>query len=71
MKSVIKTEIINRYLRENGLAVKDFCGRCGISAADFDKVVSGDTSFEIDVLFKIARFLEIKPTCLINEEISE
>ena len=60
MQKIIKTEIIENYLKENNISKYKFCKLCNVSRNIFDKIMANDTNFGIKALFKIARILNIE-----------
>ena len=59
MNNLIKTELIENYLKENKLTKAQFCKICNISPSTFKRIMSNG-NFRINALFKVARVIEIK-----------
>lgn len=60
MKKLIKTELIENYLKEKNLNKSRFCKECKISTGTLNKILSNKENFRINALFKIARTLGIQ-----------
>lgn len=64
-KNMIKTEVIEQYLRENNLSKTKFCEICKISRSTFKKIMNNE-NFQLIALFKIARVLNVHIHQLVN-----
>ena len=62
MKKIIKTEIIEKYLKENKISKTKFCKMCEISVSTFNLAMDNNGNFGIIALCKMARVMnrEIK-----------
>ncbi len=58
MHKPLNTDIIKKYLDDNGLSIKEFCRQCKISTSSFYRIMQ-DKNFRIISLFKIAKKLNI------------
>ena len=56
---MIKTEIIEKYMKDNNLSKKKLCQLCKISPSTLSKIMKNDRNFGIIALFKIARVMNI------------
>ena len=66
MKNIIKTELIIDYLKSNNLSKSKFCKLCKISYRTLNKILLGDTNFEVIALFRIAKMLGIQIHTIFN-----
>lgn len=66
MKKLIKTEIIDEYLKKNGLSKRKFCEMVGFSYSTLKKMYDGKGNFSLKAYVKLVTFLGI--VGLINEE---
>lgn len=60
MKNIIKTELIENFVKKNNLSKCKFCKMCKISQSTLDKIMTNSENFRIIALFKIARVLKIQ-----------
>ena len=60
MQKIIKTEIMEAFIKEKGYSKREFCKRCKISYSTLQKMMVQDCSFHIRALFKIAREMGIR-----------
>ena len=60
MKNIIKTELIENFVKENNLSKSMFCKMCKISQSTLNKIMTNSENFRIIALFKIARVLKIQ-----------
>ena len=58
-KSCINVEFLENYLKENKLSKTAFCKKCKIGTKTFEKIMSGQTTFRLVAIFRIARALGI------------
>ena len=58
MKNIIKTELIEKYLRENNLSKARFCKICKISPTTLKNLMTNG-SFRISAIFKVAKVLNV------------
>ena len=63
---MVKTELIEKYLRDNNLSKRKFCKICKISTSTLNKIMNDDGHFRLTALFKIARVLGIYVHQLVN-----
>ena len=63
---MIKTEIIENYMKEHNLSKTKFCKICKISPSTFNKIMANDRNFGLIALFKIARVMEIYVHLMFN-----
>lgn len=59
MKTPIKTELIENYIKENGISKTGFCKSCKISTSTLNNIYA-NKDFNLISLFKIARKLKTK-----------
>ena len=50
----VNVQQIRSYMKENGLTVKAFCARCGISPSLYYRIIRGQNC-NLKALFKIAK----------------
>lgn len=60
MKERIKTELIEKYMDENDVSLEEFCRISNICKSDIQKIFVQDFDFGIDVIFKLAKVLNIE-----------
>lgn len=60
MKKIIKTEVIENYLKDNKLSKTKFCKMCKISLSTFHKAMSNNLNFGIVAMFKMARVMRVE-----------
>ena len=58
-KKIIKTELIENYIMDNKISKSKFCRQCHIGYKTLKKVLHNQFDFDIVVLFKISRLLDI------------
>lgn len=60
MSTKVKTEVIDKYRKENNLTVEQFCKKCNISKNAYYKFMKSQlTMVKIDVLYNIAVTLNV------------
>ena len=52
--------MIDNYIKQNNLTREKFCRNCKISYESFLKVMRNETHFRINVVFKIAKGMELE-----------
>lgn len=57
MENTIKTELIEKFIKENNLSKSKFCEMCKISQSTLNRIMTNSENFRIIALFKIARVL--------------
>ena len=57
MENTIKTELIEKFIKENNLSKSKFCEMCKISQSTLNRIMTKSNNFRIIALFKIARAL--------------
>ena len=67
MKSTIKIEIIEKFIRENKISKTAFCKMCKISPSTLKKIMNKEDNFGIIALFKIAKVIKIQVYQMFNE----
>ena len=60
MENTIKTELIEKFIKENNLSKSKFCEMCKISQSTLNRIMTNSENFKIIALFKIARVLKIQ-----------
>ena len=60
MDSLIKIEIITKYLQNNKMTKKEFCNKCGIGISVLNKILLGKCNIRVNAVFRIARYLKIE-----------
>ena len=63
----IKNDRIWQYIQENNYTLKQFCSLVGVSRRELNKILSGSFDFKFVSLFKLANFLKIPVSWLIDE----
>ena len=63
---MVKTELIEKYLKDNNLSKTKFCKMCKISPSTLNKIMNNDGHFRITALFKIARVMNLYVHQLVN-----
>lgn len=58
MNKKLKTEIIEEYIKNNKITVKEFCKQCGISTSTYYRMMSGK-DFYLNSLLGIAKKLNL------------
>ena len=58
MKNLINTQLIENYIKENGLSKTKFCKICNISLSTYKRIMT-DKNVRINALFRISRVLKI------------
>ena len=66
MKNIIKTELIENFIKENNLSKSKFCKICKISQSTLNKIMTNSENLRIVALFKIARVLKIQVYQMLN-----
>lgn len=59
MEKVIKTEIIDKFLKENNLSKTKFCNICKISHQSLENALRGSNNLSLLTLFKITRTMGV------------
>lgn len=57
---MFNNDLINNYIKEQGLSKQKFCKMCKISVGTLNKVLLNKDNVGIIALFKIARVLNIR-----------
>ena len=57
---IFRTDLIDKYMAENGLSKKEFCEEIDISVEALEKLYDIDLNITVLSLFKIARRLNIR-----------
>lgn len=60
MGNNVNTKLITAYIKKNNLTETEFCNNCRITKADLDLIFAGSLDFDLIILFKIARLLNLK-----------
>lgn len=56
----IRTELIELYMKRKGLTKKEFCEKCKISFAIFDKIMRNDYKCQTAGVIRVAEAMEIE-----------
>ena len=56
----IKTELVENYIKENNLTKTKFCKLCGINYNQYQKFMANNLNFDVIVLFRIGRLINVK-----------
>ncbi len=67
MQEYVKTELIERFIKEKGLTNTEFCKQCRIGYATFLKIKRGEYSVRVSALFRIAKMLGVHVKELIRK----
>ena len=59
MQEYVKVELIERFIKENGLTNTGFCKQCKIVYATFLKIKRGQYSVRVSALFRIAKVMGV------------
>ena len=59
MQEYVKVELIEQFIKENGLTNTQFCERCKIGYATFLKIKRGQYSVRVSALFRIAKVMGV------------
>ncbi len=59
MEEIIKMELIEKFIKEQGFTKTQFCKLCKISYGTFLKIKRGEDAMMISALFKIARVMGV------------
>mgnify|MGYP003294079102 CR=1 FL=1 len=59
MQEYVKVELIERFIKENGLTNTGFCKQCKIGYATFLKIKRGEYSVRVSALFRIAKVMGV------------
>ncbi|MBQ7797769.1 MAG: helix-turn-helix transcriptional regulator [Clostridia bacterium] len=60
MKKYYKTELINKFRKENKLTVEKFCKLCNIAVSSYYKIINQQLKCRSSIVFKIARLMHIR-----------
>ena len=60
MRNIVNTNTIYLYIHEHGITKTKFCEMCKISLSTLNKVLNGEVNVRVDILFKIAKVLQIE-----------
>lgn len=60
MKEIIKTELIDQFIKEQGLTRTRFCKLCKMSYGTFVKIRRGECNVKMNAIFRMARVMRIK-----------
>ncbi|MBQ8308494.1 MAG: helix-turn-helix transcriptional regulator [Clostridia bacterium] len=60
MEDKIKTEMLEKFIRENKLSKNQFCKMCKISHVTLQKIMTNKSNFRISAIFRIARAMQIE-----------
>lgn len=59
MDNLIKTELIEEFLKEKEWSKSEFCRQCKISYKTFQKIMSNDYNFDLRALFRVCRIMGV------------
>ena len=71
MKTLVKKELIDEYIRKNKLTKTQFCKLCNVDIRTLRNIYSGDIDFQIIFLFRVARRLNVGIGQLLNDIMNE
>ena len=71
MDQTIKVDKIKKFLKDHNMTNKEFCERCGISNFVLKKILADETNFGVNVIFRVASFMNVKVSSLINYNFSK
>lgn len=60
MDNQINKSLISDYIKKNNLTISEFCQKCNISQSTFHNIMNNSLDFNVDVLLKLARLLNIE-----------
>ena len=60
MQEYVKIELIEQFIKEQGVTNTEFCKLCKISYSTFSKIKRGAYNVKINAIFKIARTVGVK-----------
>lgn len=60
MGNLIKTELIENYIKQHDLSKNKFCKLCKISPSVLKKIMKTQRNFYIIALFKIAKIINLE-----------
>lgn len=67
MKNDIKTELIEKYIKDNNLSMTAFCKKCKIGLSVYKKIMSGSLKIRINSIVKIVKVLNIEIKDIFND----
>lgn len=56
---MIKTELIENFMRDKHISKTEFCRICKIGRSTFQKIMTNDYKFNSSALFRIAKILGV------------
>ncbi len=63
MSIIYKTELIEKYIKDNKISKAEFCKRCGISLRTLNKVLTNGGDIRATNAYKLAKLLH----CYLND----
>jgi len=60
MENLIKTELIEDFLKEKEWSKTKFCRQCKISYKTFQKIMSNDYNFDVRALFRVCKIIGVE-----------
>lgn len=64
---LVNIELIENYIAKNNITKKQFAKICQISLQDLTKVLDNHSDFSIDLLFNIAKTMQIQIKDIFNK----
>ena len=59
-KEKLRTDLINRYMKENNITKREFCKQCKISHSQLKRMYKNDFDFYIESLYKVCKILNVE-----------
>jgi len=59
-KEKLRTDLINRYMKENNITKREFCKLCKISHSQLKRMYKNDFDFYIESLYKVCKILNVE-----------
>lgn len=59
-KEKLRTDLINKYMRENNITKREFCKKCKISHSQLKRMYKNDFDFYIESLYKVCKLLNVE-----------
>ena len=67
MNDLIRTELIENYISENGLSKTQFCKLCKISVSTLNRVLNGE-NVNLTSIFRIAKTMKVELRQIVKQK---
>lgn len=65
----LKTEIIDKFIKDNKLSKEKFCKKCEIGSEDYDDMFRQSYNLDLHIIAKVCKYMNIKFYEIFSSEI--